>query len=383
MDFELNATEKDIQQAAREFAEKEFPDVAHEYDEKEEFPMPVWKKACELGFVGGFIEEIYGGSGLGFTEVAMIMEQFWRVDPGMGNLILTAFGAEIIQKYGTEEQKRKYLPLLPSGEAIMCCAITEPDAGSDILLASTTAIKDNDEYVINGSKMFITNGTVADLAVVFCMTDPKSGNRYKRHSFFIVERGRTGFETTKIRGKMGIRASDTAELSFNNVRVPAENLIGGVENDGFKQVMYLFNINRLIAGASGIGVAQGAFEKAVAHVKKRRQFGKTIASFQGVQFMIAEMAAKIEVARNTLYKACWLIDQGKFDPMVISIAKLFAGEIAVSVTNDALQLHGGYGYIAEYDVERFYRDAKIVEIYEGAREIEKLTIAREILGKGE
>ena len=188
MDFELNATEKDIQQAAREFAEKEFPDVAHEYDEKEEFPMPVWKKACELGFVGGFIEEIYGGSGLGFTEVAMIMEQFWRVDPGMGNLILTAFGAEIIQKYGTEEQKRKYLPLLPSGEAIMCCAITEPDAGSDILLASTTAIKDNDEYVINGSKMFITNGTVADLAVVFCMTDPKSGNRYKRHSFFIVER---------------------------------------------------------------------------------------------------------------------------------------------------------------------------------------------------
>jgi len=219
--------------------------------------------------------------------------------------------------------------------------------------------------------------------VVFCMTDPKSGNRYKRHSFFIVERGRTGFETTKIRGKMGIRASDTAELSFNNVRVPAENLIGGVENDGFKQVMYLFNINRLIAGASGIGVAQGAFEKAVAHVKKRRQFGKTIASFQGVQFMIAEMAAKIEVARNTLYKACWLIDQGKFDPMVISIAKLFAGEIAVSVTNDALQLHGGYGYIAEYDVERFYRDAKIVEIYEGAREIEKLTIAREILGKGE
>lgn len=383
MDFELNATEKDIQQAAREFAEKEFPDVAHEYDEKEEFPMPVWKKACELGFVGGFIEEVYGGSGLGFTEVAMIMEQFWRVDPGMGNLILTAFGAEIIQKYGTEEQKRKYLPLLPSGEAIMCCAITEPDAGSDILLASTTAIKDNDEYVINGSKMFITNGTVADLAVVFCMTDPKSGNRYKRHSFFIVERGRTGFETTKIRGKMGIRASDTAELSFNNVRVPAENLIGGVENDGFKQVMYLFNINRLIAGASGIGVAQGAFEKAVAHVKKRRQFGKTIASFQGVQFMIAEMAAKIEVARNTLYKACWLIDQGKFDPMVISIAKLFAGEIAVSVTNDALQLHGGYGYIAEYDVERFYRDAKIVEIYEGAREIEKLTIAREILGKGE
>ncbi|MCX5799002.1 MAG: acyl-CoA dehydrogenase family protein [Proteobacteria bacterium] len=383
MDFELTATQKDIQQAAREFAEKEFPEVARQYDEKEEFPMPVWKKACDLGFVGVFIQEEYDGPGLGFTEYAMIMEEFWRVDPGCGNLILTAFGAEIIQKFGTEEQKRTYLPLIPSGEAIMCCAITEPDAGSDILLASTTAVKDKDEYVINGSKMFITNGTVANLAVVFCNTDPESGNRHKRHSFFIVETDRSGFETTKIRGKMGIRASDTAELSFNNVRVPAKNLIGGVENEGFKQVMYLFNINRLIAAASGIGVAQGAFEKAVRHIKKRHQFGKPIAFFQGAQFMIAEMATKIEVARNTLHKACWLIDNGKFNPKIISIAKLFAGEIAVSVTNDALQLHGGYGYIAEYDVERFYRDAKIVEIYEGAREIEKITIAREVLGKGE
>jgi len=381
MDFRLSDTEKDIQQAAREFAEKEFPDVAREYDEKEEFPMPVWKKACELGFVGGFIKEEYGGPGLGFTEVAMIMEEFWRVDPGMGNLILTAFGAEIIQYFGTEEQKKKYLPLVPSGKAIMCCAITEPDAGSDILMASATAVKDGNEYVINGSKMFITNGTIADLAVVFCLTDQKSGNRYKRHSFFIVEKGRKGFEASKLKGKMGIRASDTAELTFNNVRVPAENLIGEKENDGFKQVMHLFNINRLVAGASGLGVAQGAFEKAVKHVQQRKQFGKSIASNQGVQFMIAEMAAKIEVARNTLYKACWLIDQGKFDPMVISIAKLFAGEIGVSVTNDALQLHGGYGYLAEYDISRYYRDAKIVEIYEGAREIEKMTIAREILGR--
>jgi acyl-CoA dehydrogenase len=382
MDFRLSDTERDIQQAAREFAEKEFPDVAREYDEKEEFPMPVWKKACELGFVGGFIKEEYGGPGLGFTEVAMIMEEFWRVDPGMGNLILTAFGAEIVQGFGTEEQKKKYLPLIPSGEAIMCCAITEPDAGSDILMASATAVKDGNEYVINGSKMFITNGTIADLAIVFCLTDPKSGNRYNRHSFFIVEKGRKGFSASKLKGKMGIRASDTAELSFSDVRVPAENLIGGVENHGFKQVMHLFNINRLIAGASGLGVAQGAFDKAVQHIKKRKQFGKTIASNQGVQFMIAEMAAKIEVARNTLYKACWLIDQGKFDPMVISIAKLFAGEIAVSVTNEALQLHGGYGYLGEYDISRFYRDAKIVEIYEGAREIEKITIAKEILGRG-
>jgi acyl-CoA dehydrogenase len=381
MDFELTATQKDIQQAAREFAEKEFPEVARQYDEKEEFPMPVWKKACDLGFVGVFIQEEYNGPGLGFTEYAMIMEEFWRVDPGCGNLILTAFGAEIIQKFGTEEQKRTYLPLIPSGEAIMCCAITEPDAGSDIFQVSTTAMKDGNEYVVNGNKIFITNGSVANFVIVFCVTDPKAQDRYKRHSFLLIEKDRPGFEATKMRGKMGIRASDTAELSFNNVRVPAKNLIGEVPGEGFKQVMYLFNINRLIAGASGIGVAQGAFEKAIHHIKKRRQFGKTIASFQGVQFMIAEMAAKIEVARNTLYKACWLIDNGKFNPRIISIAKLFAGEIAVSVTNDALQLHGGYGYIAEYDIERFYRDAKIVEIYEGTREIEKLTIAREILGK--
>ena len=383
MDFELTATQKDIQQAAREFAEKEFPEVARQYDEKEEFPMPVWKKACDLGFVGVFIQEEYNGPGLGFTEYAMIMEEFWRVDPGCGNLILTAFGAEIIQKFGTEEQKRTYLPLIPSGEAIMCCAITEPDAGSDIFQVSTTAVKDGNEYVVNGNKIFITNGSVANFVIVFCVTDPKAQDRYKRHSFLLIEKDRPGFEATKMRGKMGIRASDTAELSFNNVRVPAKNLIGEVPGEGFKQVMYLFNINRLIAGASGIGVAQGAFEKAIHHIKKRRQFGKTIASFQGVQFMIAEMAAKIEVARNTLYKACWLIDNGKFNPRIISIAKLFAGEIAVSVTNDALQLHGGYGYIAEYDVERFYRDAKIVEIYEGAREIEKITIAKEVLGKGE
>ncbi|RJR51397.1 MAG: acyl-CoA dehydrogenase [Desulfobacteraceae bacterium] len=381
MDFELTKTQKDVLRAAKEFAEKEFPDVAREYDQREEFPKPLWKKACDLGFVGGFIKEEYGGPGLGFTEVVLIMEQFWRVDPGIGNMILTAFGAEVIQDFGSEEQKRRYLPLIPSGQAGMCCAITEPDAGSDILAVSTTAVRDGDEYVINGTKMFITNGTVADLAVVFCLTNPQSADRYKRHSFLIVEADRPGYEAVKMRGKMGIRASDTAELSFRDVRVPVGNLIGGVEDDGFKQVMHLFNINRLVAGASGLGVAQGAFEKAVKHVKQRKQFGKPLASNQGVQFMIAEMAAKIEVARNTLYKAAWLIDNGKFDPKIISIAKLIAGEIGVSVTNDALQLHGGYGYIAEYDVERFYRDAKIVEIYEGAREIEKITIAREILGR--
>jgi len=383
MNFELNKIQKDIQTAAMEFAQKEFADIAREYDQKEEFPKELWKKACDLGFVGVFIKDEYGGAGMGFTEAAIIMEEFWRVDPGCGNILLSAFGAEVIQQFGTEEQKKEYLPRIPSGKAIMGSAITEPDAGSDILLASTTAVKDGDEYIINGNKIFITNGTVADFLIVFCNTDPKSPNRYKKHSFFIVDTKSPGFEATKMKGKMGIRASDTAEISFNNVRVPAKNLIGGVENQGFKQVMYLFNINRLVAAAQGIGAAQGAFEKAVKYIQQRKQFGKPLGSFQGIQFMIAEMATKIEVARNMLYKACWLIDNGKFEPKLIGMAKLFAGEIAVSVINDALQLHGGYGYFAEYGVEHFYRDAKIVEIYEGAREIEKLTIAREILGRTE
>ena len=360
MDFELTDLQKDLLKAAREFAEKEFTDIALECDAKEEFPKEAWKKACDLGFVGAFIDEKYGGPGMGFTETAMIMEEFWRVDGGCGNLILTAFGAEILQKFGTEEQKRFYLPKLPSGEAIMGVAITEPDAGSDILMGTTTAVKDGEDYIINGSKMFITNGTIADLLLVFAVTNP-GGNRYGRHSFIIVETTRPGFQATKIRGKMGIRASDTAEIALSDIRVPKKNLLGSVENEGFKQAMYLFNIDRLIAGASGLGAAQGAFEKAVKHTLKRKQFGKPIATFQGVQFMIAEMAAKLEVARNTLYKACWLIDKGKFDPKIVSIAKLFAGEIAVDVVNQALQLHGGYGYIAEYGVERAYRDVKIVE----------------------
>lgn len=381
MNFEFTEVQKDIQAAAREFAEKEFPEVARECDEKEEFPEKLWKKACGLDFVGVFIKEEYGGAGLGFTEAAILMEEFWRVDPGCGNILLTAFGAEILQEFATETQKKQYLPLIRPGKAIMGCGITEPGAGSDVFLAATSAVKDGDEYVINGTKTFITNGTIADYILVFCVTDTETKDRLKRHSFILVETDRPGFEATKIKGKMGIRASDTAELSFSNVRVPRKNLVGEVEGDGFKQVMHLFNLNRLLASAQGIGAAQGAFDKAIKHITKRIQFGKSISSFQGVQFMIAEMAAKIEVGRNMLYKACWLIDQNIFDPKAISIAKLFAGETAISVVNDAVQLHGGYGYIADYGVEHFYRDAKIVEIYEGTREIEKVTIAREILGR--
>jgi len=381
MDFEPTNRQKQIRLAAREFAEGEFPEIAREYDRREEFPRDLWKKACELGFIGLFIKREYGGLGLGFLEFAMVMEEFWRVDPGCGNILLAAFGSELIQLYGTEEQKLRYLPPLTRGKAIMGTAITEPDAGSDITAILTNARRDGNEYVINGTKQFITNGSIANYLLVFCLTHPGNESRLKRFGVIIVETDRPGFGATKLTGKLGIRASDTAEIRFSNVRVPKENLIGQGDGEGFSQIMQLFNINRVIAASQGVGVAQGALDKAVKHVKQRKQFGQPIGAFQAIQFKIAEMATWIEAARALTYQAGWMIDRGKVNPKLISMAKWLAGEVGVKVSNDALQLHGGYGYIADYDIERFYRDAKIVEIYEGTKEIEKNTIAREILGK--
>ncbi len=381
MDFELSGEQRDIQRAAREFAEGEFTEMAREFDRKEEFPRELWKKACQLGFIGLFIKEEYGGQGLGILEHSMVMEEFWRVDPGCGNILLSIFGSEIIQLFGREDQKKKFLPPLPRGEAIMGTAITEPDAGSDVTSISTTAKKEKEIYVVNGTKQFITNGSIADYLVVICVTNPEAESRLKRFSALLIETNRPGVEATKITGKLGIRASDTAELNFSDVRVPRENLIGTEEGQGFYQTMQLFNINRVIAASQGVGVAQGSLDKAIKHVKQRKQFGQPIGSFQAIQFKIAEMATWVEAARALYYKAGWMIDHGKVDPKLISIAKWVAGEVGVKVANDALQLHGGYGYIADYDIERFYRDAKIVEIYEGTKEIEKNTIARELLGR--
>jgi acyl-CoA dehydrogenase len=381
MDFELTQRQKQIRLAAREFAEGEFPGVAREYDRREEFPRDLWQKACGLGFIGVFIKKEYGGLGLGFLEFAMVMEEFWRVDPGCGNILLTTFGAELIQLYGTEEQKRAYLTPLSKGKAIMGTAITEPDAGSDITSILTLGRREGDTYVVNGSKQFITNGSIANYLAVFCQVDPEARSRLKRFGILIVETDRAGFRANKLTGKLGIRASDTAEIGFSEVKVPTQNLIGGKEGEGFAQIMQLFNINRVIAASQGVGVAQGALDKAIKHVKQRKQFGQPISSFQGVQFKIAEMATWVEAARILCYQAGWMLDHGKVDPKVISIAKYLAGEVGVKVTNEALQLHGGYGYMADYDIERFYRDAKIVEIYEGTKEIEKNTIARELLGR--
>ncbi len=266
------------------------------------------------------------------------------------------------------------------GEAITGAAITEPDAGSDVASVITRAVAVEGEYIINGTKTFTTNGTTANFIQVLCLTNPEAESRHQRHSVITVETDREGFEASPLKNKLGIRASETAELTFNDVRVPRENLVGK-EGDGFHQFMVFFDHTRLHIGAHAVGLAQGAMEKAVKHVMERHQFGKPLASFQATRFKIAEMATRIEAARNLYYKAAWMLDQGKPDSKLISMAKWYSGEVAVRVADEALQLHGGYGYMGDYDVERFYRDAKIVEIYEGTKEIEKLIIARSILGR--
>jgi acyl-CoA dehydrogenase len=381
MNFELTEEQRDIKRAAREFAEKTFPEVAEGCDLNETFPRDLWKRACDLGFIGTFIDEAYGGPGLGFLEHALIAEEFSRVDAGCGAIIHTTLGSEFILLSGREEQKKRYLPLLPRGEAIMGMAITEPDAGSDVVSVSTLARRVKNRYVISGSKMFITNGNLADFIVIICLTNENEVVRTRRHSAILVETNREGFEANKLKRKLGMRASDTAELHFSEVEVPLENLVGDVEGEGFPQLMAVFNRTRVAVASSGVGIAQGGLEKAIQYAKQRKQFGSPLGSFQGIQFKLAEMASWIEAARALCYNAGWMVDQGKIDPKLVSMAKWFAGEVAVKVIDEVVQIHGGYGYLGEYGIERLYRDAKLMEIVEGTKEIEKLIIARELLGR--
>ena len=381
MDFTLTKEHKDIQKAAREFAVGEFKDVAREYDLKEIFPEKILDKARQLDLVGLFIPEAYGGPGLGYLEHALVLEEFWKIDPGIGQqLCSVSFGAEELILYGTEEQKKQYLAPIFSGNGIMGFAITEPDAGSDTAAVATTAVKDGDDYIINGSKVMIGNGTVGTFLLVFCLTNPEEKSKTARHSIIIVETDREGYKADKMEGKMGLRCSDTAAVYFNNLRVPQKNLVG-TEGNGFIQLMNFFDRSRAYVAAHGLGLAQGALDQALRHVKGRKQFGRPLAAFQATQFKIAEMATKIETARNMVYKAAWLLDNGMSDTKLTAMAKLYACHVAVEVVDEAMQLHGGYGYFDDYDIERFYRAAKVLEIYEGTKEVEKIIIARELLGK--
>jgi alkylation response protein AidB-like acyl-CoA dehydrogenase len=381
MDFNLTKEQQIIQKAAREFAKGEFTAVARELDINEAYPTEIIKKARKLDLMGLFIPEEYGGPGLGYLEQAMVLEEFWKVDPGIGQqLSSVTFGAEELILFGTEAQKKKWLPPLFEGDAVMGFAITEPDAGSDTAAATTTAVKEGDEYVINGSKVMIGNGTVGTFMLVYCLTSPDEERKTARHSILIVETDREGYKAEPMHGKMGLRASDTSSVYFNNVRVPGENLLGA-EGNGFIQLMKFFDHSRSYVAGHGIGLAQGALDMAIKHVKGRKQFGRPIGAFQATQFKIAEMATKVETARAMVYKSAWLLDQGKPDTKLTAMAKLYACHTAVEVVDESLQLHGGYGYFNDYDIERFYRAAKVLEIYEGTKEVEKIVIAREILGK--
>jgi alkylation response protein AidB-like acyl-CoA dehydrogenase len=379
----LTKEQKDIRQAAREFAEKEFKDIARDLDDNEHFDEALWKKAGELGFLGVFIEEEYGGAGLGHVEQCLIMEEFARIDGGIAqSLVASYFGTQIIKLFGTEEQKKYYLPKVCAAQLKAGMASTEPDAGSDVAALTTTAIKDGDDYVISGNKMFISNATSADFLVMVCVTDPANTKKHNRLSTIIVETDRPGYEANKLHGKLSIRCSDTGEVALKEVRVPRKNLVG-VEGRGFYQLMECFNRARLDGGAAlAVGTAQGALEKAMDHVKKRKAFGAPLAELQLVQAKIAEMATLLEAGRSLMYRAAQGIDAGVVDPALIAMAKWYTCEIAVKVADEAIQLHGGYGILKEYGVEHYWRDAKVFEIFEGTKEVEKALIGKKLLGKG-
>ena len=382
MEFELNKTQLDIQKAVRDFVKGEFSnELAMELEEKHEFPAKIWKKACDLGLIGVHFPEEYSGQGMGSMEDILVVEELCRGDSTIGSAVaLSSFASEIILHWGTDEMKAKYLPAVADGQMLSAGAFTEPDHGSDITSLDTTAVKDGDEWVVNGAKTFITNGGLAGFYCVMCQTDAEVKPSYRGISLILVEGDRPGVSTMDVGRKMGIRAMKTAEVVFKDVRVPLSNLIGE-ENKGFYHVLHFFDESRIQVAAQALGTAQGAYDRALAYVKKREQFGKKIAQFQATQHKLADMATKIELARLITYKAAWNFDQGRIDPKLTSMAKMYAARTAVEVADEAIQLLGGYGYMTEYEVERFYRDAKITEIYEGTKEIQKNTIASAIIGR--
>ena len=383
MDFELSKSQQEIQKAVRDFVKGEFKkDVIEKLVENHEYPTAIWKKAAELGFIGIHFPEEYSGEGLGVIENILVAEELCRGDSSVGAcLILADFASEIVLHFGSEEMKAKWLPRVAEGEVLSCGAFTEPDHGSDITRMDTIAVRDGDEWVINGSKIFITNGgEMAGFYSVLCQTDSEVAPSHRGMSTLLVEADREGVSTVDVGRKMGIQLMDTAEVIFKDVRVPAENLIGK-ENRGFYQVLEFFDESRILIAAQALGTAQGAFDRALKYVKSREQFGRKIASFQVSQHKLADMATKIELARLVTYKAAWNFDRGRIDPKLTSMAKMVAARAAVEVADEAIQLLGGYGYMAEYEVERFYRDAKITELYEGTKEIQKNTIASSVMGK--
>ena len=382
LDFKLSEEQLGIKKAVREFCEKEFkPELALELDIKEEFPAELYKKAAKLGIVGLSFPEEYGGQGYGYLETCLAIEEACRVDSSLGLAIMIGvFGTELILLHGTEEQREKYVPKVVKGEYISAAAFTEPARGSDITRMDTTAVKYGDEWYINGVKTFITNAPIADFFVILCQTDTKVRPTYRGQTLFVVDKGTPGLEVTKQKNKLGIRCSPTGEVALRDVKVTDWNVVGEI-NRGFYHTMEFFDRSRVVVAAQAVGTAQGAFEIAFKYAKTREAFGQPIIQFQQIGARLAEVASKIEAARLLTYKSAWLIDKGEIDPMLTSMAKLYASRVAVEAADMAIQTLGGYGYMSEYRVEKYWRDAKITEIYEGTSEIQRLTILRYLLRK--
>jgi alkylation response protein AidB-like acyl-CoA dehydrogenase len=381
LEFNLTHEQQQLRKSIREFAEGEIAPNVMEWDEASHFPMEIIPKLGDMGLLGVIFPEQYGGAGLGYMEYVIAVEELSRVDGSVGIIVAAhnSLCSNHIYKFGTDAQKKKYLTPLAQGKKIGAWSLTEPEAGSDAGGTRTTARRDGSHWVLNGSKTFTTNGHYADFCVAMAVTDKSKGSH--GISAFILEKGMSGFRPGKKENKLGLRASDTSEVIFTDCRVPAENLLGN-EGEGFTGSLAVLDGGRISIAALGLGMAQGALDAATGYAKQRKQFGKTISEFQAIQFKLADMATEVEAARLLVYQAAWLADQksARFTREA-SMAKLFASEVAVRVANECVQIHGGYGFIKDYPAEKYYRDVKLCTIGEGTSEIQRLVIARQLLGK--
>ena len=378
MNFDYSETQTMIAQSIRDFAEKNIRPYIMEWDEAQIFPTPLFKKLGAMGFMGILVPEELGGSGLGYHEYITIIEEISKVDPSIGLSVAAhnSLCTNHILAFGNEEQKKKWIPKLATGEHIGAWGLTEHDTGSDAGGMNTTALREGDYWIVNGAKNFITHAISGDVAVVIVRTGEKGDS--KGMTAFVFEKGMPGFTSGKKENKLGMRASETAELIFDNCRIPDANRLGEV-GDGFVQSMKILDGGRISIGALSLGIAKGAYEAALKYSKERRQFGKAICEFQAISFKLADMATEIEASELMLHKAAFLKNQNRKMTTISAMSKMYASEMCVKVANEAIQIHGGYGYIKDYPVEKFYRDSKLCTIGEGTTEIQKLVISRNIL----
>jgi alkylation response protein AidB-like acyl-CoA dehydrogenase len=378
MDFAFTPEQIQLRRAVRDFAEAEIGPHVRKWDDSEIFPLETIRKLGGLGYMGAILPEELGGAGLGYIEYCIVIEELSRVDGSVGISIAAhnSLCSNHIYKYGSEEQKRQYLVALASGEHLGAWGLTEPSAGSDASGTKSTAVRSDGGWMVNGSKNFITHAIHADTCVAMAVTD--KAKRSKGISAFIFEKGMQGFSPSKKENKLGLRASETASVVFEDCFVPEGQLLGE-EGQGFVNAMEVLDGGRISIAALAVGIAQGAFESAVRYSQERQQFGKPIAEFQAIQFKLADMATKIDAARMLMYRAAWLKDEGKKTTKESSMAKLFASEVSVAVCEEAIQIHGGYGYTKDYPPEKYWRDSKLCTIGEGTSEIQRIIIAREVL----